>query len=84
MGITAIIAAALAGLGSILAGLKGSGVNIGSIGTVALQTIETTEQDEANYLAGQAVVVGTLSYDGQPGTIVVVKNGGPAAQSLGL
>ena len=84
MGITAIITAILAAVGGLLGGLKSGGVNVGSIGNLVLSDIQTSEVDEANYLNGQAVVVGSFSYDNQPGTIVVVKNGGPAAQSLGL
>ena len=84
MGIAAIIAAALSAVGSLLGALKGSGVNIGDIGNLALTDIETTQVDEANYLAGQAVVVGSFSFNNEPGTIVAVKNGGAAAGSLGL
>lgn len=79
-----ILNAVLGAVGALLSTLKGSGVNVGSIGDFALNAIETTQTDEANYLNGQAVPVGTLSYQGKPGTIVAVMNGGPAAQSLGL
>lgn len=64
--------------------LKNAGVNIGPIGTEALKVIEATQTDLANFTNGQAVVIGTFTENGVPGTIVAVKNGGPAAASLGL
>lgn len=79
-----IIAGVVNAIGSILNSLKGSGFPIGSLGDFVLKEVEATQVDEANYLAGQAVVLAPFSYQGQAGTILVVKNGGPAAQSLGL
>lgn len=79
-----ILNTVIGAVGGIISGLKGAGVNLGSVGDFALKEIEATQIDEANYLAGQAVPVGTLSYQGKPGTIVVVADGGTAAQSLGL
>ena len=84
MNLGQIISAAIGAVGSLLGSLKGAGVPLGSVGDFALKEIESTQIDEANYLAGQAVPIGTISYQGEPGTIVAVKNGGPAAQSLGL
>ena len=84
MGIAAIIAAIIGGVGSLLASLKGAGVPLGPIGDVILQGVQLTQTDEANYLAGQAVPIHSFSYQNVPGSIIIVKNGGPAAQSLGL
>lgn len=64
--------------------LKGAGVNLGPIGDEVLKVIQATAADKANFEGGQAVVIGHFSEGGIPGTIVAVKNGGPAAGSLGL
>lgn len=84
MGIAGIIAAIVAAAGSLLGSLKGSGVNIGNIGDLALQDIQVSQVDEQNYLNGQAVAVAPFSYQGEAGTVVIVKNGGVAAQAIGL
>lgn len=84
MNFTAIFNTILGAVGSILEGLKTAGINTGTIGDFALKEVQATQTDEANYLAGQAVPLGTFSYGGKPGTIVAVQNGGPAAASLGL
>ena len=84
MGIAAIIAAALGAVGSLLSSLKGAGVNVGSAGDLVLKDVLATETDEANYLAGQAVPIQAFSYQNEPGTVLIVKNGGPAAASIGL
>ena len=79
-----ILNTVIGAIAAILTGLKSAGINTGSIGNFALQEIEAAQIDEQNYLNGQAVPVGTLSYQNVPGTIIVVANGGAAAQSLGL
>lgn len=68
---------------AIFSGLKSAGV-LTNIDNEALNIVDASQVDLANYAAGQAVVLGTFSEGGQPGTIVAVKNGGAAAGSLGL
>lgn len=85
MNLGTIFDIAMQAVASIIEGLKGAGVPVGDIGDIALKDIETVQVDEANYLAGQAVpLYKSFSYKGKAGTIVLVANDGPAAQSLGL
>lgn len=60
------------------------GVNTGPIGAEAIKIVEATDTDLANYEAGQAVLVSTISIENEAGYLVAMKAGGPAAQSLGL
>ena len=82
-----MLATILGVLGSVaqaLGVLKGAGVNLGPIGNEAITIIGETAVDLTNFTNGQAVVLGTFTEGGVPGTIVAVKNGGTAASSLGL
>lgn len=73
-------------IGAVIGTVKAIDPNIGSSPIVAdaENLIGKYQADAANYEAGQAVVLSTMSYNGKAGTIVAVMNGGPAAQSLGL
>lgn len=82
--LTAIIQGIITAASTLIPALKSAGVNLGNVGNVVLQAVNLTQTDEANYLAGQAVPLHSFSYEGKAGTILVVMNGGPAAQSLGL
>lgn len=82
MGIGSIIAAAIGAIGALLTSLKGSGVNLGSIGDVAARDISEIQGGEADYLNGQAVIVGDVSYNGKPGVVAVFEVGGPAYQAI--
>uniref|UniRef100_E6QP69 Uncharacterized protein n=1 Tax=mine drainage metagenome TaxID=410659 RepID=E6QP69_9ZZZZ len=64
--------------------LKQFGVNLGPVGNEALNILNDVPIDLTDFNNGQAVVLGTFTENGVPGTIVAVKNGGPAAASLGL
>lgn len=74
----------LAPIATALVALKNSGINIGPIGDEVLKVIDATEADKVNFEGGQAVVIAHFTEGGVPGTVVAVKNGGPAAASLGL
>lgn len=69
---------------SVFGAAKQFGLNVGPIGAEVMNILDETSIGMADYEAGQAVVLGTFTQAGAPGTIVVVKNGGPAAKSLGL
>jgi len=72
------------GLSALLGALKSAGVPVGNVGDQVLSTIEHSEVDLANYESGQAVPIANFSVAGEPGYLVAVKAGGPAAASLGL
>lgn len=82
-----MLQALLGGLGQLanaLGLLKTIGVNIGPVGNEVLKINNFTQTDIHNYESGQAVVLGQMSENGKPGTILCVMNGGPAAASVGL
>lgn len=80
----ATILKVLGAVGSAIGILKQFGVDTGPIGNDLLHIVEDVPVNLTNFQNGQAVVVGTFSEGGIPGTLVAVKNGGPAAASLGL
>ena len=62
--------------------LKGAGVNLGPIGNEAIKIIDATVADKTNFESGQAVVIGSFTEGGVPGTLFAAKNDGPAYKSL--
>ena len=72
--------------------LESLGIDTGAIGDYVVKLSTLTQVDEDNYDAGQAVVLAHLDpgdpdapgNPSQPGYVVLIKAGGPAAQSLGL
>ncbi len=74
----------LGAVASAIGVLNQFGVNTGPIGNEVLRVVEDVPVNLTNFQDGQAVVVATFSEQGIPGTLVAVKNGGPAAASLGL
>ncbi len=69
---------------SVFGAAKQFGLNLGPVASEVVNILDETAIGKADYEAGQAVVLGTFTENGAPGTIVVVKNGGPAAKALGL
>ena len=72
--------------------LESLGIDTGKIGDYIVNLANYTQTDEDNYDAGQAVILAQVDpgdpdatgNPSQPGYVVLVKAGGPAAQSLGL
>lgn len=69
---------------ALLALSTAQGVSPSAFGSAALKFVQRTEAGIQNVESGQAATLATFSEGGADYSVVVVKNGGAAAQTLGL
>ena len=72
------------GLAKALTSVAGVTNKINTIEAIAEADLISVAQGTADYEAGKAVVLGTLSEGGKSGKIVAVADGGEASKALGL